>query len=371
MTAAAISVTPLWVEQVIAHQQRQRRRRENPLLPAEQEYRRLVGDIDARRRGLPSDRAIRVLARAAEVQPKDHRFANALRAVGLRVKAQRRRLCSYVGRVAVCTNTDCRGKFFAAFGCNTRFCPRCGPRLSARLFRQQAHRLRPVADSLLRRPGYLLAKLDLTTKKLDHMPTPDEIHEFDRCIKRLRAMLLAHLGLKPRDVGFGRAFEFGATNSNLHAHCLWAGPRLPRPKEKGTKKRLLLSLMWEEACRGTIFQGSVIVSVKREFSFDRALGHCLKYGLKHVPTAPARAASLEAAFTGVRRFQCAGAFFNAPKIEGECKAESGCPRCQSALDFSICAFFPATVAARWNYVDLGQARRAKVLGDQPGPSRGP
>ena len=372
MTAAAIAITPLWVEQVLAHQERQRRRRENPLLPVEQEYRRLVGDIDARSRGLPSDRADSCVgARRRGASRETINSPNALRAQGLRVKAQRRRLCGYVGRVAVCTNTDCHGKFFAPFGCNTRFCPRCGPRLSARLFRQQAHRLRPVADSLLRRPGYLLAKLDLTTKKLDHMPTPDEIHEFDKCIKRLRAMLLAHLGLKPRDVGFGRAFEFGAANSNLHAHCLWVGPRLPRPKEKGTKKRQLLSLMWERACRGTIFEGSVIVSVKREFSFDRALGHCLKYGLKHTPADPQRAAELEAAFTGVRRFQCAGAFFNAPKIEGECKPDSGCPHCQSALDFSMCAFFPATVAARWNFVDLGQARRAKVLGGQPAASRGP
>ena len=45
VTAAAIAITPLWVEQALAHQERQRRRRENPLLPVEQEYRRLVGDI--------------------------------------------------------------------------------------------------------------------------------------------------------------------------------------------------------------------------------------------------------------------------------------------------------------------------------------
>lgn len=371
MSAAPILVTPIWIAQLIERREQYQRRWKNPLLRVEKEYRHIVGEIDARRRGLPSDRSIRVLARVAKVSEEDHRFANALGAAGLRVKGQRRRMCGHVGRVAVCTNTECAGKFFAGFGCNTRFCPRCGPRLSAKTFRQQAHRLRPVADVLSRRQGYLLAKLDLTTRSLGRMPIPEEIHEFDGCIKRFRAHLLRYLGLKPRDFGFARAFEFGQRNTNLHAHCIWLGPRLPCPKAKGRLERGLLSRMWEDACRGTVFEGSFIVSVKRAGSFERALGHCLKYGLKHIPADPARAAALEAAFNGVRRFQCAGAFFNAPKVEDGCKPDSSCPHCQAALDFSTCSFFPRTVAARWGFVDLGQARRAKILKFQPTGARAP
>ena len=192
------------------------------------------------------------------------------------------------------------------------------------------------------------------------------------CIKRFRASLLRYLGLKRRDVGFARAFEFGQRNTNLHAHCIWLGPRLPRPKAKGRDERGVLSRMWEDACRGTAFEGSFIVSVKRAESFERALGHCLKYGLKHIPADPARAAALEAAFNGVRRFQCAGAFFNAPKVDGECQhADSGCPFCQAMLDFSFCSFFPRTVAAAWGFVDLGQARRSKVLAIDPQATRAP
>jgi hypothetical protein len=371
VSAAPVLVTPVWISQLIERREQHRRRWKNPLLRVEKEHRRIVGDIDARRRGLPSDRAIRVLARVAQVPEIDHRFANALGAVSLRVKAKRRLMCGHVGRVAMCTNTECAGKFFAPFGCNTRFCPRCGPRLSAKTFRQQVHRLKPLSDSLLRRRGYLLAKLDLTSKNLRRMPTPGEIHAFDGCIRRFRANLLSYLGLKPRDVGFARAFEFGQHNTNLHAHCIWLGPRLPCPKAKGRDERGVLSRMWEDACRGTAFEGSFIVSVKRAESFERALGHCLKYGLKHIPADPARAAALEAAFNGVRRFQCAGAFYNAPKVEGECKADSGCPTCQAALDYSACSFFPRTIAAQWGFVDLGKARRAKLFNHQPTAARAP
>jgi hypothetical protein len=371
VSAAPVLVTPVWIAQMFERRERHERRWKSPLLPAEKEYRRIVGDIDARRRGIPSDRAIRVLVRVAQVPEKDHRFANALGGVGLRVKAQRRRLCNHVGRVGVCTNTQCGGKFFAPFGCNTRFCPRCGPRLSAKTFRQQFHRLRPIVDSLLRRRGYLLAKLDLTAKSLRRMPTPQEIHEFNNCIKRFRANLLTYLGLKTRDIGFARAFEFGQRNTNLHAHCIWLGPRLPSPKAKGRNERGVLSRMWEDACRGTAFEGSFIASVKRAESFERALGHCLKYGLKHIPADPARAAALELAFNGVRRFQCGGAFFNAPKVESECKPDSGCPTCQATLEFSTCSFFPRTVAVRWGFVDLGQARRARILSLQPTAARAP
>jgi hypothetical protein len=371
VSAAPILVAPIWITQAIELQEQRRLRRKDPLLRVEKEYRRVVGDIDARRRGLPSDRSVRVLGRVAQVPEVDHRFANALGRVGLRVKGQRRRLCGHVGRAALCTNSECHSKFFAPFGCNTRFCPRCGRRLAAKLFRQQAHRLRPVTDSLLQRAGYLLAKLDFTTKKLGRMPTAEEVHVFDGCIGRFRVSLLRHLGLKTRDVGFARAFEFGEHNTNLHAHCIWLGPRLPRPKKKGSQQLGILSRMWEDACRGTAFEGSFIVSVKRAESFERALGHCLKYGLKHIPTDPARAAALELAFNGVRRFQCSGAFFNPPKIGSECKPDSGCPNCDAALDFSTCSFFPRTVAERWGFVDLGRARRARTLNFQPIAARAP
>ena len=114
------------------------------------------------------------------------------------------------------------------------------------------------------------------------------------------------------------------------------------------------------------------VSVKRAESFERALGHCLKYALKHVPSNPERAAALEAAFNGVRRFQCAGAFFNVPESPTEkCHAERGCPYCESALQFSFCSCFPLPIAANWGFMNLGDARRAKALGMKPSAARDP
>ncbi len=369
--AASILVTPLWASQALEQRHRKAHWRD-PLLKVEKEFRRIVGDADARRRGLPSNRSIKTLARVARVPDEEHRFADALNAVDLRTKAQRRLLCGSVGKAAVCTNSECEAKFFAPFGCNTRFCPRCGPRLAAKTFAKHRNRLYPVVKDLLRNPRNLLIKLDLTTINLGRMPTPAEIHEFEHCIKRFRKALLALLGLKTRDVGFGRALEFGGRNSNLHAHCLWVGPRLPRPKARGKKKLLLLSKMWMAACEGTTFHGSFIVSVKRAESFERALGHCLKYALKHVPSNPMRAAALEAAFNGVRRFQCAGAFFNVPESPGEkCHAERGCPYCESALQFSFCSCFPLPIAASWGFMNLGEARRAKALGMKPSAARAP
>jgi hypothetical protein len=147
------------------------------------------------------------------------------------------------------------------------------------------------------------------------------------------------------------ALEFGGRNSNLHCHSLYCGPRLPKPRVRG--KQGELSRWWQDACRGTVFEGSRIISVKQAGNFHAALAHSLKYPSKYLEcSTPARLASLEAAFHATRRVSTLGAFYNAVSKHSEDGNGLECPMCHAALHKDG-AWWPVPVLRRGGGVGVG------------------
>jgi hypothetical protein len=227
----------------------------------------------------------------------------------------------------------------------------------------------PVAVKLGGGRGHVTAKMDFTSVKPGRMPTREEVRIFNTCIKRFWRALVRAMGGLPADFGLLYCDEFGGdNNTNLHAHGVYVGPVLPRQWFGKGKK---LSEMWKAACRGTVFEGSFIISVKDAGGFSRGLGHALKYAGKFLSTDPARLAELELAFHGVRRVHTLGAFYNALPKDKQKQNECGpsCPECGSALNEGD-SFLPICVLQREGRRDLDEARRAarlaRVLNAPPG-----
>ena len=122
-----------------------------------------------------------------------------------------------------------------------------------------------------------------------------------------------------------------------------------------------LALWWKEACEGTTFHGSFIISIKQAGSFAGGLAHALKYAGKFLSKDPKRLAALELAFHGVRRVHTLGAFYNAlPKPEAEAEepksCDPSCPDCGAAL-IGKGPLVPIFVLKREGCVDLDEAKR--------------
>jgi hypothetical protein len=175
----------------------------------------------------------------------------------------------------------------------------------------------------------------MTTVNLGRMPFPSEVRAFNAAVKRFFRALARALGVKPRDIGLLYCDEFGRRNSNLHCHGVLVSPWIPKTWcGKGGR----LSQMWEQSCCGTVFEGSRIVSVKRAGGFSRGLAHAIKYCGKYLDDDPVRLATLEVAFSGVRRIHTLGSLYNKlhdaekgarkPKEADTCL---NCPACGSAV----------------------------------------
>ena len=293
--------------------------------------------------------------------PKNVQLPRPLAKVGLHTKAVRQARCGVFGSRLDCSNTECGRRYYRSFRCKNRYCLKCGRRIYNELFRRYLG-LAPAVDALLRIRGRLIAKLDFTTVNLGRMPTRDEVREFNACIKRFCRALERALRISGRDYGLVYCDEFGGGGTNLHAHGVYVGPVIPRQWfGQGNK----LSEMWKNACRGTVFEGSFIVSAKSTDCFGRGLGHALKYAGKFVDKDPVRLAALELAFHGVRRIHALGAFYNAlSNDEGHEAGDTGgsCPQCGSALlllDIGI--WHPICNLRREGRRDLDEAwRDAKV-----------
>ena len=277
-------------------------------------------------------------------------------------------MCGVAGMRQDCTNTECGQTYFQPFHCKSRYCLTCGRLIYRKLFRKHVG-LSPVAEKLvaLSPANNVVAKLDFTTVTLGRMPTRDEVREFSGCIKRFFRIVERKLGVSRKEYGVVYCDEFGGNNINLHAHALYVGPKLPRPKVKGQPGLGKLAQWWRQACEGTVFRGSFIISVKRAKSFEAGLAHALKYAGKFLSTDPTRLASLELAFHGVRRVHTLAAFYNAaPKTEEAAeKTGPACPKCGSALK-SNGPWLPIQVFQREGRHDLDEARRTanrmKVFG---------
>ena len=316
-------------------------------------------------RGLPLN-ALQV-AREAGAGTFQLRKAEEMERLGLSNQAKRQALCGVVGMRQDCSNTDCGQTFFQPFHCKCRYCLMCGGRVYRQLFRKHAGLL-PVAEKLLAAsPNNVVAKLDFTTVKLGRMPTRDEVRAFNECIKRFCQIFERELRISRKEYGLVYCDEFGGNNNNLHAHALYVGPKLPRPKIKGRPGLGKLALWWRKACEGTAFHGSFIISIKRAKNFEAGLAHALKYAGKFLSTDPARLASLELAFHRVRRVHTLAAFYNAVPKDAEAAEKAGpaCPKCGSALKSSG-PWLPIVVFQREGRHDLDEARRTanrmKVFG---------
>jgi hypothetical protein len=193
--------------------------------------------------------------------------------------------------------------------------------------------LRDVAAALVSQGNggrrMVIAKIDLTTKKLPgRMPTALEVRAFNRVIRRFFRLVERHFNIDRGSYGVIWTDEFGARNSNLHAHSVHCGPWLPN---RGPHKNAL-SKLWRQACEGTPFVGSFIISVKRAESFEKGLAHALKYPNKFAGRGdPFRLAELELAFDRVRRIHTLASFYNALRKDSSPAADCGCPTCGAVL----------------------------------------
>lgn len=271
------------------------------------------------------------------------RQARALAGFGLKGMAKRVSLCGTLGRRVNCTG--CGERFFIRFGCNTRYCPRCGQRIGRKLFSEAMEKLSPVAERIVQqhqRAGrtVVIAKLDFTVPKRPDgkMPTPGEVKKFHKDLWRFRRAMERRFDLTRDDYGAIGIDEFGGSNTNLHRHCVYVGPWLPQKKRE-------LSNLWSEI-RGEESH----VSIKRARTFAAGLAHALHYPMKFLSGSnPERLAALEAAFAGTRRLAGWGLFYNAKVPAREPGAdellEGGCPYCQSPLAEPAAGFSGGWVTA--------------------------
>ena len=175
-------------------------------------------------------------ARVAGATEAQLQKAEEMRKLGLFAAAERQALCGVIGHRQVCSDTTCGKEFYTSYRCKCRYCPECAPRQYGKLFGKYI-KLRPIAKKLVDRSDSVIAKLDFTTKKLDRMPTREEVREFNACIKRFCRRLERELEISRKEYGLIYCDEFGGgENTNLHAHAIYVGPRLPRPKRKSSQR---------------------------------------------------------------------------------------------------------------------------------------
>lgn len=261
---------------------------------------------------------------ASRIPARQSEQARLLLENGLKNKARRQAWCGILARPIDCVENR-EHKFFQRSRCFNRYCPNCRPLCFRELFAKHM-RLFPVIERLLHLPSRhdirVLAKLDITTKKLGRMPTREEVREFNRDVRKLFRVIEKHFGISRKEYGALWCCEFGRMNENLHAHAVYCGPWI---------RQKTLSRMWAEV-RG---DGSFIVSIKRANSFQAALSHALKYPSKFFDAPATRLVDLELAFDRVRRVHAVAAFYN-PQIEREpgedTKLLNGtCPICRGLL----------------------------------------
>lgn len=297
-------------------------------------------------------------------------------------KARRQAWCGLIGRKRDCLSGH---KLYTPWLCGNRYCQTCGPKSFRKLFIEHS-RLRPLVEELLKhKPGdhrpRVLAKLDVTVVNTGEMPTTEQVRRFNEDIRYLFREVEKQFGVSRKDYGLLWCCEFGSGNTNLHAHGVYCGPKLPQ-----SKKRKEMSSLWARIrrsdsllvlvehvgkdgkktisrtrYRSAMFRklralrkrlrghpsrrivkvlrvrgdGSKIISVKPAKNFEAALGHALKYPSKFFDADAGRLVELEIAFDRVRRVHALAAFYN-PKIEREPGEEGGydaghCPICGDLL----------------------------------------
>jgi len=232
--------------------------------------------------------------------------AAAMHLFGLCSKARRQASCGVFARISSCENGH---QHYHRYGCKNRYCPEgsCGRRAFLDLFNKYMG-LNPVAQRMVpdwenrphRKPrsgDFVIAKIDITIRSDDRMPSNAEVRRFNSDVRTLFRAAEKEFGLtypkrikvdghlvagrdpRPGDYGVIWTDEFGGKatrrgkvgNTNLHAHAVYCGPYIPQRWISG---------QWAEIRA----DGSKIVSIKIARTFRAGLYHALKYAGKILST---------------------------------------------------------------------------------------
>jgi hypothetical protein len=311
---------------------------------------------------LPED-TVSTLAKRYGTAPERVLQAAALESLGLRGKARRLALCGRLGhRINHQSSRGvCHRAFFEPYFCRGKYCTFCGPQQFRELFAKLHGALAPVAEALVcegTRNGrrIVVANLDFTIRNNGQMPSPEEVREFHRDLRRFWRAAERKFGIKRNEYGVVRCDEIGGTNTNLHCHCAYVGPLLPQ-------KRKQLSSLWSKIRGERSF-----VSIKRVKSFTGALAHALKYPAKFLDkSTPERLAALEKTFHKTRRVSTGGAFYRVKGLRepGEDRQfdHAFCPFCKARLVQVHEQWQPLSALESEGRISLRAAEREAGLGN--------
>jgi hypothetical protein len=240
------------------------------------------------------------------------------KAKGWKLKAQRQIACNIVGRVL--DAGKCGASFFRRFRCHNRYCPHCGPHVHKQLLSKYLRMEKPVGEFLAAHPSYQLRILDITAvKRGDDMPIDGAAaRSFKADVKRLIERVNHHVAQKlglpfsKQLTGYLYCLEFGFENNNLHCHGVLLSPYIDQA---------WLSEQWREIRD----DGSFRVHIALARSFETAMKHALEYTGKYAAPSAERAFELEVAFSGCRRVDGLGWFFNRLPKEDEESCDLRCP----------------------------------------------
>lgn len=362
-------------------------------------YAQYFGGGNTKRRGgdprlaLPECNDLRALAETFGASQERLTQAVAMHRRSLGGKAKRLVLCGRVGHRVNCSESS-EHRFLQRYLCHTRYCDTCGPAWFRQQFSFLSTRLEPVIEHLLhegRKRGRSMevAKLDVTVPNRGVMPTPQEVRSFHQQIREFWRLAERVCGITRQEYGRAGCDEFGGSNTNLHRHSLYVGPRLPQKHKelsalwsitglRGARRGEMLRFIRQHGLRhawDALAQNERhFASIKRAQSFRAALAHALKYPAKFLSgSTPERLAELEAAFHRTRRFSAGGVFYNvAPEREpGEDSPIGCCPICGARLSEVVEPWVPIFDLEAEGRIDVEQVRRernrARILSGSGSP----
>lgn len=273
----------------------------------------------------------------------------------LHKKANRELACGLIGGVVKCRNDH---KFAVNYECGNRYCPTCGPERAVECFSKIKGRIQLATARLLDcgdvncKQCYPFRRGRIKTDGGDQLPiphwpppatgprarrviaildfmmpkagTPDRwtARRFNKAIKETIRTVTRRAGIKRSEYGYLFTDEYGAKNTNLHAHGIWCGPRLDYKEIR-------------RAWRKAMGNKNAVFVIRMCESVVPALFHAIKYPAKFAEHASGEyLAELEVAFHRVRRLHRLGSFYNMPKPEDEEEHDGRmkkCPACKELL----------------------------------------
>jgi hypothetical protein len=266
----------------------------------------------------------------------------------LEKKANRELACGLLGGVVKCIDGH---KFGVWYECGNRYCIRCGPDRANESFAKILPRLRLATARLLDcgnvnckdcypfrrgrtrredgdqipiphwpppktgpRARRVIAILDFMLPKAG-VPDRFTARRMNAAIKKTIRTVTRRAGITRAEYGYLYTDEYGAQNTNLHAHGIYCGPRLDFREIRRAWRKAIGSL-------------DVIFKIKMCDQLEPAVFHAIKYPAKFGEHAAADwLAELEIAFHRVRRLHRLGAFYNMPKPEDEQEHDGRMKKC--------------------------------------------